>query len=117
MHVRPYVVVVSALIGLTWSAGARAQSPLIVDGTNSPFTVSTPQSFSSLTVASGGNLVVNAAITVVGGDVIVQAGGTVTHDIKDLDFAITAGTIHVQAGGTIDVINRGFRGAHNGSAF
>ena len=85
------------LVALFLATPVFAQT-LTVDGANSPLTVSASASYSQVTVATGGTLVVNAPLTV-SGPMTVQSGGRVTVDVGvgQLKLNVT-GALIVEAG-------------------
>ncbi len=89
---------------------AYAQT-LTVDGSNSPYTVSTAATFMTVTVNAGGVLIVNAPLTVTG-DMLISAGGEVTVDqtVKRLRLTVT-GTLTVEFGGSIHADAKGLLGS------
>lgn len=111
-----YVV---ALVAAFVAAPALA-APLVVDSSNTPFTVAADASYDSLTVASGATLIVNATLTITG-DAVIQTGGTVTHDVKPLALSRiqAGGTFEVQTGAFVDLNTKGYGAGGNGggSAF
>jgi hypothetical protein len=81
-------------------------------------TVTDPSTFVNLTIAAGGVLTADGAITVTG-DMTIQTGGVVTHSPRHepgLTLDVT-GILDIQSGGAIDLDERGLRGGGNGSVF
>jgi hypothetical protein len=95
------------LISSTLGAHGWAQS-LTVNGSNSPYVISTPASFAQVTIADGGVLRANAELTVTG-DCTVEGGGTLTVDpsVTNTLRLTVAGNLVVNVGGSIDLTSKG----------
>lgn len=105
-----------ALLSLLVAAPTFAQT-LVVDGTNSPFTIAAAATYDQLTVAAGGTLVVNAPLTV-RNDLAVQAGGRVTVDFSVKTLALEVlGTLTVASGGLVDADGKGLPGGNVSSPY
>lgn len=87
---------------------ASAQD-LIVDGSNSPYTIASAASFRQVTVTSAGTLVVNAPLTATQ-DMLVS--GRVATAATDYTLRLVVqGRLTVDATGSIDVTGRGLLGS------
>jgi len=75
--------------------------------------------FDSIAVLTGSYLMGGAYPFIVTGGVRIDSGGKATHPLRLLNGLQldVGGTLDVQAGGWIDVLSKGLRGGHNGSAF
>jgi hypothetical protein len=100
---------VAVLLVVFVAASARAQT-LTVDGANSPFTIGSAATYTQVTVAAGGTLVVNAPLTVTG-DLRVQSRGRVTVDEGRYTLTLSVGgTLTVEVGGAIEADGKGLPG-------
>jgi hypothetical protein len=90
---------------------SAAGQTLTVNSANSPLTIAAAATYTQVTVASGGTLVVNAPLTVTG-DMRVQSAGRVTVDQAQQTLTLNvAGTLTVDFGGAIEADGKGLRGA------
>jgi MYXO-CTERM domain-containing protein len=94
--------VLAIAVVLVSPLSARAQV-LVVDGSNSPYVVAAPTSVSSVSVGSGGVLIVNAPLSTTG-DVTVGPNGRMTLDagVHTLRLSV-GGLLAVELGGAIDL--------------
>ncbi len=95
---------------ISLAASTVAAQSIVVDGSNSPYVISSPTAVTQVQVTSGGVLVVNAKLTVTG-DMTVLGGGRVTVDdtVIRLQLAVT-GTLTVDFGGSVDADGKGLHG-------
>jgi hypothetical protein len=108
-----YFILFSAIISLSFLKSEVLAESLTVSTT---VTISSPATYDNVLVTSGGVLIADAEITVLG-DMTIQSGGVVTHSVRllsGLQLNVT-GTLDVQSGGMIDVSWKGLLGAPGGN--
>lgn len=97
-----------------FTASSALAAPLTVNASNSPFTVTTSvnDTWDSVTVETGGVLVLNGEIHTTTGDFVVRSGGTVRSSLGIALVTIDTGTrlLDVQFGGAIDLTGQGLLG-------
>src|SRR5688572_21620495 len=105
-----------ALVAVVAASPSLAQD-IVVNGANSPYTIAAATTVTSMTVEAGGQLFIDAPLTVTA-DMGVLGGGFVSHSVRDPDFVLdVGGALTIFPGGSIDVTGKGLRAGNAGSSF
>ncbi|MEW5875323.1 MAG: hypothetical protein AB1752_09100, partial [Candidatus Zixiibacteriota bacterium] len=108
MCTRVVILAVAIVICATSAAHDCMAIDLIVSGTTQ---ITSPATYDSVVVNSGGTLIADAEITVTG-NMRIASGGVITHSSRLLSGLVldVTGTLDVQAGGLIDLNEKGLLG-------